>query len=281
MVAITVTGSKYLSAHVHVITVVFFRFGIATMLLLVFCLIQKDGLSIKHFTHLKKKEWILIACQGICAGVLFNSLVMLGLQYTDASVAGIIISVLPALIAAGAVVFLRERLSMPTVIALVMAIGGLIVINAQHLSLGTKGYLLGDFIVFIALLPEAAYFVLSRFYENRLPVFHLSLLMNGVNFLCLMPIAFISGFDYVLQFVNLNVFEVMLLTGIASSFFYVFWSMGAKVIPASRAGLFTAMGPLLIMIIAYLFLGEAISSIQLLGMLLVMTSIFVSSYSNR
>ncbi len=228
---------------------------------------------------LRSREWLYITLQGLCAGVFFNGLILLGLQYTDAAIAGMIISVLPAVIAFGAIVFLRERLSMTTVVATAAAVSGLLIINGQHLHMGTHGYLIGDAIILLALLPEAAYFVLSRFYDIPLPTFHLSLVMNGVNFLSLIPLVLFSGLKQTVAIDSVS-FEVVLLTGIASAFFYVFWAVGAKEIPASKASVFTAMGPLLISMIAYLVLGEDMTLLQLLGMFLIILSVIGSSQAS-
>lgn len=280
MVAINVVGSKYLSAHLQVLTVLFYRFGIATLFLLLLCLLSPEGMALAKIRQLKQREWVYIILQGLGAGAFFNGLMLLGLQYTDAAIAGMIISVLPAIIAFGAVIFLRERLSPITLVATFAAVSGLMIINGQHLHAGAHGYLLGDAIILLALVPEAAYFVLSRFYHNPLPRFHLSLVMNGVNCLALTPLMFLSGISKVFA-IDKSSLEVVLVTGIASAFFYVFWSMGAKEIPASKASIFTAMGPLLISVIAYFVLGEDMTLVQLLGMALIITSVLASSQSQR
>lgn len=278
MVAINVVGSKYLTVHMSVLAVLFYRFFTATALLSFFCWLKPAKSYHARYTELSRREWGLITAQALCAGVLFNLLMLVGLNYTQASVAGMIISVLPALIAVLAVIFLKERMSPLTSLATLTAVLGLMIINGQHVTMGAHHQLLGDAIILVALIPEALYFLLSRYYQNRLPLFHLSLLMNGINCLALLPFLLVSGVS-ALTNIDHNGLQVVLITGSASAFFYVFWSMGAAYLPASKSSLFTAMSPLLIMLIAFLFLGESLTLSQGIGMALIIASVFSASFA--
>jgi drug/metabolite transporter (DMT)-like permease len=273
MVAINVVGSKFLAARISLLSVLFVRFGIGTLFLIAVHLIKpQKSAPLKSLT---KKEWILIAAQSITAGCLFNALMLLGLSYTSASVAGMIISVLPAFIAVCAVLILKEHLSISNALCIVLAVLGLFIINAHSLTVGAHHRILGDAIILLSLLPEGAYYLLSRYYHNRLSLIVLSILMNGINVLLLLPVVIFYGIKNVLG-IDLQSLEILIITGIASGFFYIFWYVGSQEIQASRAGLFTAISPVFILLIAHEFLSESVGVSQLTGMAFIILSILAT-----
>jgi len=72
---------------------------------------------------------------------------------------------------------------------------------------------------------------------------------------------------------------MMLAVGMASALFYVFWFYGCQHVKGSIAGLFTAFMPIATLCIAWLLLGEAITAVQALGMLMVIMSILFNAKS--
>lgn len=278
MVAINVVGSRFLATHASTLSVLFVRFFIAMVFLGIANGIKpQKSLPLKQLTN---KEWGLIIGQALTAGVLFNALMLLGLKYTSASVAGMIISVLPAVIAVAAVLLLKEHLSRTNTMCIALAILGLLIINGQHLSQGEHHSLLGDAIVLLALVPEAAYYILSRFYQNRLSLLMLSALMNGINVILLLPLLLLTGIHQVIE-IDMHSLQILLITGLASGFFYIFWYVGSQSIPATIAGLYTAIGPIFIMLIASVFLHESVSATELIGMVCIILSILVTGMKRR
>lgn len=71
---------------------------------------------------------------------------------------------------------------------------------------------------------------------------------------------------------NPNV-SLLFITGISSGLFYVFWFWGCKQVKGSVAGLFTAFMPVTTLLVAWFALGESITVLQTLGMILVMASV--------
>jgi len=110
-----------------------------------------------------------------------------GLNYTDANVAGIITSALPALIAIMSWFILQEKISAQKVLCVIFATMGLVTIAYDKLhGLSECHSFIGDSMVLLALLPEASYYVLCKLYTNRLPLFLTSSLLNGINALLLL-----------------------------------------------------------------------------------------------
>lgn len=278
MVGINIVGSKYLLAHQSVYFILFVRFFIASVFLLSMHALSRPKYragAVLRLRDLKRVDIYFILAQALCAGVLFNFLLLLGLTFTDASTAGIITSGLPALIALMSVIVLRERLTRLSLLSIAFAVVGLLIINAHNFSRVGHGALLGDIIILLSLLPEATYYLLSKMYVNKLPIFLAAALMNAINLPFIM-LALLFNHPWYTQ-IDASDILMIVTVGISSGLFYVFWFYGCQHVKGSVAGLFTAFMPIATLCIACLLLGEAISLVQGLGMLLVIFSILLNA----
>lgn len=277
MVACNVIASKLVVNHTSFITAVFLRFLFGT--LIIFSLYFLQGNAKKQDFILPAKHWFMLILQGLCAGLLFNLFLIMGLQYTSASMAGMLISLLPAVIAAAAVIFLKEKLSFYQKGGIALAILGLLIINQGIGSTQSKHNLhemIGIILLLLALVPEAAYCLLSKIYQNKLPTLVFAGLINGINAICLLPIILLHE-QGAIAHIDASSLEILFLSGVASTIFYSSWSMGIKKISASKAGLLTALNPLMTVILAAIILHEKINGLQMTGMIVVISSIILSN----
>jgi drug/metabolite transporter (DMT)-like permease len=278
MVGINIVGSKYLLQYFPIIFIVLMRFSMASVFLLIMHWFIPSKSKVK-LRDLNRRDWTYITVQAVCAGVLFNLLLMLGLNYTEASVAGIITSALPAIIAILSVLFLKERLTMFSILCIGFAILGLLIMNINNFSQSDMNNIIGDLIILLSLIPEATYYLLAKIYVSKLPLFLIATLMNAINVPFLI-IAYALIHQGEFHFSPFNLF-ILVSVGLASGFFYVFWFWGCKNIKGSVAGLFTAFMPVMTLLIAWICLGETISLVQFCGMLLVMLSVIFNAKRER
>ncbi len=280
MVAINIVFSKYLIASLPLLFMLTIRFALAALILLVLHWLspaRKLTISL-HFSTLGKKDWYFILAQALTAGVLFNCLMLLGLRYTDANVAGIITSALPATIALMSWLFLKEKISGKKSICIIFATLGLLIIAWDKFQgLGISHSFFGDFIILLSLLPEASYYILTKLYSNRLPVFLISALINAINAIILLP--FIAIFPFNTLIISTSTCMILFALGLSSGLFYVFWYFGAQRVDGTLASLSTAVMPMATVLLAWLILGEQLTILQGLGMGLVILSI--AMYAKR
>lgn len=277
MVAFNVIGSKLVITHISFLMAVFLRFSFAT--LIIFTLYFLQGNVKKEHFKLSRKHGIILIIQGLCAGLFFNLFLMMGLQYTSASMAGILISLLPAVIALAAVIFLKEKLSFFQIAGIVLALLGLLIINGGFSDNKTPHSfheMLGCFLLLLALIPETAYYLLSKQYQNELPLLVFSGLLNAVNVLSLLPLVLWYE-PKALRHLDNFTLEVLFTTGVASAIFYLSWAIGIKHVNASKAGLLTALCPIMTLLLAAFFLHEQITHLQLIGMSVVIASVMLSN----
>lgn len=280
IVGISIVTSKLLVSSIPILIILEIRFILAALILLPLHWLTPDKkFSVReHFLKITRKDWYFIIAQALSAGVLFNCLMLLGLHYTDANVAGIVTSALPAIIAIMSWIILGEKISPKKSLCVFFATAGLAVIAYDKLSsVGTAHSFFGDTIILLSLLPEATYYILCKLHSNRLPVFLTTSLLNGINAVLLLPAIFFMNWEA--TNISLNDWLILFILGLSSGSFYVFWFFGAKRVDGIMASLSTAVMPVATVIIAWMFLGEQLTVLQSVGMGLVMFSIVV--YARR
>lgn len=279
IVAISIVSAKFLIASLPIIVLLTIRFSLATIILLPLHWLTPDKqFSIpKHLSQLSFKDWGFIIAQALSAGVLFNLLMIMGLHYTDANIAGIITSALPALIAIMSWLILGEQISRKTIACIIMATIGLVIIaTTKATGVDLNNSTLGNLLIFCSLLPEAAYYILTKLHPNRLPIFLISALLNGINaLLLLISILFIQPNFDAISFQN---WLILGFLGLTAGLFYVFWFFGCQKVDGVKASLATAIMPVATVIFAWVLLGEELSTVELMGMSLVILSIIANGY---
>lgn len=280
MVGINIVLSKYMLSSLPILCILALRFSLASIILLpLHWLTPAKRLPVStYFSQLKRRDWFFIFAQALSAGVLFNFLILWGLRYTDANVAGIITSALPAIIAIMSWIVLGEKISGKKAICVGLATLGLVVIACDKLiGIKVRHSFLGDAFVLASLLPEASYYILSKMHVNSLPIFLISSLLNGINALLLLScLGFTAWGGLTIHALD---WLILIFLGLSSGLFYVFWYVGCQKVDGVMASLSTAVMPIATVSIAWLILGEQLTTGQTIGMAMVILSI--AAYARR
>ncbi|HAF87906.1 MAG TPA: EamA family transporter [Legionellales bacterium] len=277
LVSINIVASKQIVHDMPLFLLLIIRFLLAAMLILPlhYATPARQFSIIHHFSKLSKKDVFFLIAQGLSAGALFNCFMLAGLHFTDANIAGIITSTLPAIIALLSWLILKERLAGKTLACIVLATFGLVLIAVEKLHGSHQSHsFLGDFLVLLALFPEAAYYVLCKIHAPKLPVFLASSFMNVMNTLVLTPYFLWHSPNVV---ITTHDWLILVFLGINTALFYVFWYSGSQRIEGVVASLSTAIMPVATVLFAWLFLNEALTSIECLGMFMVLASIVINA----
>jgi drug/metabolite transporter (DMT)-like permease len=272
-VSINIVSTKNLLLTMSPVEVLFVRFCVATLFLSLLHLFSKKP-TISVCKSLNKKDWWHLILQALCAGTFFNGFLYLGLVFTSASVVGILTSALPAYVVTLSIIFLGARLTLPMAVCVILAIVGLLVMNAHSVHFGHATQWLGDCFILIALVPEAFYYILTKRFPIKMPILLLAAMTNAINATVLL-VALIIYHHISFSGIGLHQVLLLLLIGICSAMFYVFWFLGHHGVHGVVIGLSTAVVPLVTLLLAWLFLHETISWLQMLGMFIVIMSIVI------
>ena len=270
-VGVNIVFSKGLASHINPFIIMTIRFTVATLFMSLFLI--KSGEARRWNFRLTWVECLVMLAKGVGAGLFFNWLMLTGLKLTNANSAGLITSLLPAIIVFLNVTLFKQKLNLQMIIAIMIAIVGLVLINFESFGAEGRHALWGNFLIFISLLPEGLYYTLSKYYPvSKIPPVSNSicLTLSNLPFLCVI-IAFmptsswhaITGYDV----------GIMILVGIAAGLFFFFWQTGVEKVDSAYAALATAFMPLSTVFLAWIVLGEGLTVTKSIGMLFVILSI--------
>ncbi|MCQ4162889.1 DMT family transporter [Roseomonas sp. GC11] len=219
-----------------------------------------------------------LAGQAALGTLLYNAALLTGLRYTSALEAGLMLATLPAVIALGSALWLRERLPPRQWLAAGLAAGGMAALTLGRLGeAGGAGSLLGNALVFLAVCGEASYVLLAKRLAGRVPVVTASFWMQAFSTLMLLPFCLpVLGAAAALAepaTAGLLVFHSLT----ASVLCLLLWYAGLKRAPAGVAGIFTALLPAAAALVAVALLGETFSLMHGLGFALMMGSIALAT----
>ena len=284
-VSCNVVMGKYLGQLMPVYTYVGCRFLFSSILLGIIKQSCKIPLISKHNTEQKltRKDWLNLALQALSAGFLFNFLFFIGVQHTTATSAGVIASTLPAVLTIMAWLILRERIHSNKIIAILLCIAGILTLSLDNTSgqAQESGSYLGDTIVFLAMIPEAWYSILSRQLKGRVTSLGSSFVVNVFSFLMMLPFMVQGMIESPPTTWSSQCYWILLAGGVFSACFFVLWSKGLEVVQASTAAIFGGIVPVATALLAILFLGESPSLLTFMGMGMVILSLWVGSYRSR
>ncbi len=222
-----------------------------------------------------------LALQAVFGTAIYNAGLLAGLRLTTALEGGLVLATLPAMVAIGGAVLLRERLPGRQWAAVALAAGGMAAITLARAAGGEDGSLLGNLLVFGGVLGEAAYVLLARRIAGRVPVITASLWMQGFSALVLAPFA-LPGFGSVAALADPGLAALLVFHSLTASVLcLLLWYAGLKRVPAGMAGVFTAFLPGTAALVAVTLLGESFTLTHAAGFVLMMGSVAVATWPRR
>lgn len=235
MVSSNIVGSKYLISYFTPGLILAVRYIPAAAILFICYLLFEHKKTPKDFIKIEditKTQWIFMLAQGLCAGILFNFLLYIGMQYTSASMGGIITSALPAIIVLLSFIIFKEKITRKNILCILLTVTGLIVINLKNLG-GTSFYhWLGDLLILLSLLPEASYYLLIKIQRIQLPIFLYTTILTACNIPFILLWLALQKHSYLhLQHLSMNIVITSIIVSLTSGLFFLFWIKAAKTLP--------------------------------------------------
>lgn len=223
-------------------------------------------------------DWKYLLGLTACEPCLYFIFEALALQNTSAAQAGMITALLPLLVAMGAYVFLRERITRTTLAGFLLAVVGAVWLSlAGEASSSAPAPLLGNFYEFLAMLCAMGYTLLLKFLSQRYSPFILTAMQAFIGSLFFLPLALLTE-PLPSQFSVLGVGSVVYLGLVVTVGAYGLYNYGVSRLPASQASGFTNLIPVFTLIFAALLLGESLSPLQYLAATLVFVGVALSQW---
>jgi drug/metabolite transporter (DMT)-like permease len=251
----------------------FLRFLVATPLMILIALLRKKPLL------LPKKELPWLVVLGLTGVTLLYLFQFLGIHFTNAPTASVLINTNVIFIAILSGLFLHETLTRKRVASIVLSFIGVIVIMFSDIS---KQALTFDNLFFIGgilMLLSAFCWALYSFVGKRLlktyDEFVITTYAFGFGTLFYIPFV-VLHLGPVLQQTSLNGWLAVLYLALTCSLFgYLGWYYALKHIDASKAAVFLNFIPLFTILMSF-FLGTSLTWFFLLGAALIIYGVYLT-----
>lgn len=278
--------SKPLLAVFPVLLLAWLRFGIGA--------IAMSGWLRKpaHEPPMSRSTKALLFLESLLGNFLFSVFMLYGMKLTSAVSAGIIMALIPAVVALLSAVFLRERISRQTALGIALAVGGIALYALSKNELvapSNKGsdanstqYWLGNGLIFCAVVCEAAYAVIGKRLTGDIGPKRIASLINLWGFALSTPFGIGLALSFDFSAVPVAMWGLLVFYALAASVWTVWlWMTGLKHVPASQAGVFTVMLPLSTALTGVLVLGETLEGLQIAAFALALVGVVLSTMQRR
>jgi drug/metabolite transporter (DMT)-like permease len=287
--------SKPLTLVLPVFLLAWLRFGIGGVAMLHWL---KRPINEPLMTPQTKR---LVFIESLLGNFLFSICMLYGVSMTSAVNAGIIMAMIPAVVALMSWMFLGERISFRIWAAIALGVIGIAlytlsnsellrqyirglqpVFNIDFLSFGSNqnassevtqntlstsgsGWL-GNLLLAGAVLCEAAYAVIGKKLTTTLSPKRISALINAWGFALMTPFGIYLAWSFDFYSVTFSSWVLLVFYALAASMWSVWlWMTGLRVIPASAAGVYTVFLPIAAALVGVFVLGESLNVIQIFG----------------
>ncbi len=256
-------------------TIIFFRLLISSSFLFV------SGVIIKRLKPLRKKDIGILALLALFEPFFYFLGETNGLKMVSATVSSVVISTIPLFAPIAAWFFFKQKLSILNFIGILISILGvfLVILNEDYrFAASIQGMLLLGLAVFSAV----AYSVIVLKLTDRYNVFSIIFYQNLFGTLYFMPLFIVFDYEH---FITVEItFEIVkslvFLAILASSLAFMLFTFGIRELGMVKASSIANIIPVFTAIFSYFFLNEILSWVNILGILVVLSGLFLSQ-SNK
>ena len=236
------------------------------------------ALALGQSFKLTKSQWRATFVFGLCQNALYLGLNFVAMQSIEASLAAIIASTMPLMVAFAGWLFVSERLSSSGVLGLVLGFSGVTIIMWARLNHGVDIFgLVLCVIGALALTVATLTLKDARSGGNIMKIVGLQMLVGSavLAVFCLLfeNIHFSLNSSFVLAFAYTTIFPGLVAT--------VVWFKLVNHIGAVKAATYHFLNPFFGVVIAWLFLRETISYMDAVGVIVITVGIYMVQTSKR
>ena len=213
-------------------------------------------------------DWKYLGLLALCEPLLLFTFETLGVSYTTASQAGMIVACAPMAVAVAAFAFYREKISTRCGAGILLAVTGVMVVSIFGAEEGGGANpLLGNFFMLCAVAASTGYAMTVKYLAQRYSFLYLSAIQVFGATLLFLPGALAGpmpnhlGMDALLSMIYLGVGVTFLV--------YFIINYALTRLKAGHVILFSNLIPISTLILAYFFLDERLTGFQYFGATLV------------
>lgn len=272
---------RFVSSNIQPLELAFFRWLfvlILTIPLLIF-------LDLKKIIKVYKENFFFLTLCSFLGITLFNTFLYIALNYTTATNALLINSIIPILILVFSFLILKTRISRVQLFGILLSTFGVIflVLKGDISSILNLSFSRGDLWVVASSIVWATYSTIIKLKPKELNHLELFLTIIYVGFALLLPWYLYQGYTIEREIMILkeNWYFFLYVSVFASLLSFYFWHTGIDTIGAEKTGQFTHLMPIFGATLAFIFLGERLESFHFVGAIFIAIGIYLSLFLKR
>ena len=256
--------------------------ALLTMLRLLFIVLFLIGLSSykKHFKRVNKSDLLAVFFLGVI-GVFINQWsFFVGLQTADSTTSALILATTPILTSVLAAIFLKEKLTIRMLMGSIVAIIGIYFVVAKG-NLASLHIDKGLLWIVLTMITFAIMIIMTRLLSNRIDPLTITLYSNVVGLIVSIPFVFLLDtpikISSDLSDWSFLIGTAVVVHGIAN----LIWNQNIRHVDASKASILSNLEPFVAMIMGLILLYKPITGAEILGSLLIVGGVVLSSYQRK
>ena len=251
----------------------FLRFLVATPLMILLALLRKKPLLLPK----KELPWLIIL--GLTGVTLLYLFQFLGIHFTNAPTASVLINTNVIFIAILSSLFLHETLTRKKIAGITLSFIGVFVIMFSDISKQALTFdnlfFIGGILMLLSAFCWALYSLVGKRLLKIYDEFIITTYAFGFGTLFYIPFV-VLHLGSVLQQTSLNGWLAVLYLALTCSIFgYLGWYYALKNIDASKAAVFLNLIPLFTILMSF-FLGTTLTWFFLLGAILILYGVYIT-----
>ena len=205
-----------------------------------------------------------------------------GLKYISSTVASVIIATIPLFAPITAFLFYREKLKWSAVLGIVVSfIGVSLVVLGPNMELNASP--LGILLEFGAVLSAIAYTIILKKISTNMNNLSIILIQNFIGAIYFLP--FWLGFEFksfmAAPYHPEAIWAIVKLSVFASTLAFIFFTYSVRHMGVAKSNMFVNAIPVFTAIFAWMILDEILTGQKLLGIVIVITGLFVAQIKKR
>ncbi|MED3125490.1 DMT family transporter [Bacillus wiedmannii] len=270
--------SKYVLDFIPPLTLVWLRFIIAFVVL--YFILKTAEKKQKKKVTIRKKDWLLFAWIGFIGYFISITCQFIGTKLSDAHTGSLVTSATPAFMVIFAAIILKEKLTARRLLSTIIATVGVIIVIGWEIEIGS--YFIGT----IILVGAAITWALLSIYVKIASAQFSSLVIT--TYAIFFSLFFITPFMlWELQSTSIETVNTYVILGVvylgvvstAGAFFL--WNKGLELMDASIGSLFFFFQPIVGSLLGWLLLNETLNNNFFIGGILIVCSVFITTFEKK
>ncbi|EEK44202.1 MULTISPECIES: DMT family transporter [Bacillus] len=270
--------SKYVLDFIPPLTLVWLRFIIAFVVLYMILKIAEK--KQKKTVTIRKKDWLLFAWIGFIGYFISITCQFIGTKLSDAHTGSLVTSATPAFMVIFAAIILKEKLTARRLLSTIIATIGVIIVIGWDIEIGS--YFIGTIILVGAAITWALLSIYVKIASARFSSLVITTYAIFFSLFFITPFMIWEFQSNPIEHMNLYVVLGVLYLGIVSTAGAFFlWNKGLELMDASIGSLFFFFQPIVGSLLGWLLLNETLSSNFFIGGILIICSVFITTFEKK